>query len=63
MVAAQGMDIVVKVVTLMSSWTWMLVFNEAENVLVDNIKLLNGRTLNDDGIDICRSRHVTIRNS
>ena len=63
MVAAQGRDIVVKDVTLMSSWTWMLVFNEAENVLVDNIKLFNGRTLNDDGIDICRSRHVAIRNS
>ncbi len=63
MVALKGKCIEVRDVTLMSSWTWMLVFNEAEDVLVDNIKLLNGRTLNDDGIDICRSRRVTIRNS
>ena len=63
MCGLQGKHITVKDVTLMSSWTWMLVFNEAEDVLVDNIKLLNGRTLNDDGIDICRSRRVTIRNS
>ena len=63
MCGLQGKHITVKDVTLMSSWTWMLVFNEAEDVLVDNIKLLNGRTLNDDGIDVCRSRRVTIRNS
>ena len=52
MCGLQGKHITVKDVTLMSSWTWMLVFNEAEDVLVDNIKLLNGRTLNDDGIDM-----------
>jgi len=63
MCGLQGKHLVVRDVTLMSSWTWMLVFDEAEDVLVDNIKLLNGRTLNDDGIDICRSRRVTIRNS
>ena len=63
MCGLKGKNIVVRDVTLMSSWTWMLVFNDSEDVLVDNIKLLNGRVLNDDGIDICSSRHVVIRNS
>ena len=58
-----GKHIVVQDVTLMSSWAWTLVFNESEDVLVDNVKILNGRTLNDDGIDVCRSRRVMIRNS
>lgn len=58
-----GKNITVRDISIMSTKTWALVFDGAEDVLVDNVKILNGRQLNDDGIDICSSRRVTIRNS
>lgn len=57
-----GKNITVRDVTLMSSYNWTLVLRGCEDALVDNVKILNGRVLNDDGIDICSSRRVTIRN-
>ena len=62
MAAFTGKDITIRDVTLMSSYNWTLVLNKCEDVLVDNVRILNGRVLNDDGIDVCRSRRVTIRN-
>lgn len=59
----KGSNIVVRDIAVMGTKTWALVFDGAEDVLVDNVKILNGRQLNDDGIDICRSRRVTILNS
>lgn len=55
-------DITVRDVTLIGSWSWTLVTFLCENVLIDNVKILNGHVLNDDGIDVCKSRNVTIRN-
>lgn len=63
MVSLSGSDLTVKDITIWSSWGWCLVFNKARDVLVDNIRILNGRVINDDGIDVCRSRDVVIRNS
>ena len=60
--ALSGKNITVRDVTLMSSYNWTLVLRGCEDALVDNVKILNGRVLNDDGIDICSSRRVTIRN-
>ena len=62
MVSLQGADITVKDVTLMSSYSWCLVLHGCTRATVDNVKILNGRVLNDDGIDICQSRDVVIRN-
>ena len=62
MAAFTGGNITVRDVTLMSSYNWTLVLRGCEDVLVDNVKILNGRVLNDDGIDVCASRRVTIRN-
>ena len=56
-----GKNIVLRDVTLMSSYNWTLVLS-GEDIFVDNLKILNGRVLNDDGIDICGARRVTIRN-
>lgn len=55
-------DIVVRDISLIGSWAWTLVPTLCENVLIDNVKILNGHVLNDDGIDVCKSRHVTIKN-
>ena len=62
MASFSGKNITVRDVTLMSSYNWTLVLGGCEDVLVDNVKILNGRVLNDDGIDVCSSRRVTIRN-
>ena len=58
-----GENIEVKDVTFFSSYAWTLVFNNATNVVVDNIKVIGGRVINDDGIDICRTKDIVIRNS
>lgn len=59
----EGSQITVRDIAIVGAWTWCLVFDNAERVLVDNIKILGGHVINDDAIDICRSSNVTIRNS
>ena len=61
MVRVEGRDVCVRDITLLSSWGWCLVLNEVENATVEHVTILGGRVINDDGIDICRSRNVTIR--
>jgi len=58
-----GENITVRDVTLFSSWGWTLVFNAVTNAVVDNVKVVCGRVINDDGIDICRAKDVVLRNS
>ncbi len=41
---------------------WNIVFRDSHDILVDSVKLCGGRMLNDDGIDICNSTDVTVRN-
>ena len=63
MVRLKGSHITVRDVALIGAWSWSLVLDRTENVLVDNVKILGCHVINDDGIDICRSSNVTIRNS
>lgn len=58
-----GNGITVRDATFFSPWCWTLVLNSATNCLVDNVKIIGGRVINDDGIDICRTKDVEIRNS
>lgn len=60
LVYLSGKNITVRDVTLMCSYSWTLSVS-GEDILVDNVKILNGRVLNDDGIDVCRARRVTVR--
>ena len=62
LICASGKNIVIRDVSLFSPCNWTLVLNRAENATVEQVKILGGRVINDDGIDICRSRDVTIRN-
>ena len=41
---------------------WNVVFRDCHNVLMDNVKICGSRMHNDDGIDICNSTDMTIRN-
>ena len=56
-------NVIVKDVALLSPYHWSLVLQNVEHAVVDGIAVLGGRVINDDGIDICRSRDVTVRNS
>ena len=56
-------DVVVKDITLHSAWTWCLVLVNCQRAMIDNVKILCGRVLNDDGIDICDCKDVEILNS
>ena len=58
-----GENLTIRDVTIHSGWVYNLAFNEATNALVDNVKVISGRNINDDGIDPCRTKNLTIRNS
>lgn len=58
-----GRNISIENVLFWASPAWTVVVWNAENVMIDSIKIVNGKTGNDDGIDVCRSRNVTIRDS
>ena len=59
----QGNGLQVRDVTLFSSWMWTLHLNCVTNGLVENVKVLGGRVINDDGMDLGRVKNVVVRNS
>ena len=60
MVDVSGRDVRLEGVTIVGSYHWCVVLERCENAVVRGINILNGHVLNDDGIDVVRSRHVTI---
>lgn len=48
-------------VILRGAYGWTLVPVQCENVVVNNLKIVNDRVQNDDGINPCNSRQVIIR--
>ena len=50
-------------VTFWASFGWTTHLVEVEDTLVDGLKIVNGRTGNDDGIDLCVAHRTEIRNS
>jgi len=59
----EGRNNVIRDIVLWSGWCYHLVLNEATECTVDNVKILGGRVLNDDGIDPCRCKDLVVRNS
>ena len=57
----KGTNITLKGFTVVGSFNWTIRLEQSEHVVVDGVNILNGHVLNDDGIDVCRSRDVTIR--
>ena len=56
-------NLTIKDIILKDTMAWTLVLKDCDKVNIDNIKICCSRMLNDDGIDICNSSNVTIRNS
>lgn len=48
-------------VSLRSSYYWTTAIISCDRVNITNVKILGGRCMNDDGIDICNSRRVVVR--
>ena len=63
MTSVAGSNIRIQDVVFASSWAWCLVLASCNDVCVENVKILGGHVLNDDGIDLCRAKDVSIRNS
>ena len=57
-------NVYVEGITLQDSMFWSLIVrNHCENVVIDNIKIVGQWRYNSDGIDICASKNVTVKNS
>ena len=50
-------------ITIRGASHWTIVPVHCEDVTIENVKLCGGRVQNDDGINPCNSRRVTIRDS
>ena len=48
---------------LSCSLGWTLVLTDCEGELIDNVRILCSNKINDDAMDICNSRDVTVRKS
>lgn len=57
---AQGKNIHIEGVTLRDSSSWTFPVIDSDNVKIQNVKIFGWRG-NSDGIDVCNSRHVDVR--
>lgn len=62
LLAITGTNVLLEGVVLRDSSTWTVPIRHSADVTVDNLKLFGYRG-NSDGIDICNSRHVTVKRS
>jgi len=58
-----GERISIRDVTFAGAWYWALMLERTKDVTVEGVRILGGKALNDDGIDVCRSENVTIRHA
>jgi len=54
-------NVTIKGIIVRGSPHWTIVPKNSDHVTVENVKLCNSRVMNDDGINPCNSRHVTIK--
>ena len=53
-------DVSIDGIIIRGSYGWTLVPRECEDVTITNLKIVNDRVQNDDGINPCNSRQITI---
>lgn len=57
-------NVYVEGLTFTDAMLWaMIIRNHCENIVLDNIKIVGQWRYNSDGIDICASKNVTVKNS
>ncbi len=63
-VAYECTDLTISGITVRDSMFWTLIVrNHCRNVVIDNIKIIGQWRYNSDGINICASQNVIVRNS
>ena len=60
MVRVTGRNVSVRDVAMLSPWGWTLTFSNVEGGVIEGVKILGGRVINDDGIDLCSCRDIKI---
>ena len=56
-------NVTIRGVAIAAPNKWSVVAKECDQVLFDDVRILGGNMINDDGIDLVNSRNVTIRRS
>lgn len=54
-------NILLRDITVRDSHNWSVSCHNCENVTIDNVKIIGSRG-NSDGIDVCGSRHIEVKN-
>lgn len=57
-----GRNILIQDIIIRGAWNWTVAPTRCDQVLIDNVRVCGSRCGNDDGIDPCNSRDVTIKN-
>ena len=58
---ADGRNILIQDVIIRGAWNWTVAPSRCDQVLIRNLRICGSRCGNDDGIDPCNSRNVTIQ--
>ncbi|MCE5328292.1 MAG: hypothetical protein LLG01_17965 [Planctomycetaceae bacterium] len=56
-------DVLIEGIIVKDGWAWNVNLCGSNNVRIDNLKIVASRCENDDGIDICNCRGVTVTDS
>ncbi|MDO5582355.1 MAG: glycosyl hydrolase family 28 protein [Planctomycetia bacterium] len=57
-----GEKITVRDIILRNPWSWTFVTWCCQNVLIDNVKIMGSRMLNDDALDLVNTRNSVVKN-
>jgi hypothetical protein len=55
-------NVTIEGITMRGAYHWNLVLFRARDVVIHNVKIVNGRVQNDDAFDLCNAQDVTISN-
>lgn len=55
-------NLTVRDVVIRDPWSWTCVFSNCDGVTVDGLRICASNMINDDALDICNTRNVTVRN-
>lgn len=61
-VLIRGNNVVVKDIIIRGAAEWTIRIQGCNNIVIDNVKILNGRAVNDDGINPVNAQDVLVKN-
>lgn len=55
-------DVSIEGITVRGAWQWTFYLENSGNISFENVKIVGGKNINDDGIDPVNSRDIVVRN-